>query len=90
MNDRKDIGAIVTFDGTPVSMDSMLTAAMKLGSVSLSQDSWAKGALFTAEIVIKLGSGSRVHAKGHNSDPWLAMADALSEAAKLGRQYGEC
>jgi len=64
-----------------VSFDSMLKEAMALGRVKLDQD-W-NGA-FEAQIRFDLKSGTTIYAKGKNSDPWFAMADAINEARSLG------
>lgn len=67
-----------------VSMDDMLKEAMKLGSVKLEQDNWDTKSPWTAEIIFTRRSGTRIHAKGKNSDPWFAMADAINEAREMG------
>lgn len=65
----------------PVSFDTMLKEAMAIGRVKLDQD-W-NGA-FEAQIRFDLKSGTTIYAKGKNTDPWFAMADALNEARSLG------
>lgn len=64
-----------------VSFDAMLKEAMSIGRVKLDQD-W-NGA-FEAQIRFDLKSGTTIYAKGKNTDPWFAMADALNEARSLG------
>jgi len=69
---------------TPVSMDDMLREAMKLGSIDLKQDSWNRESSWTAEITFKRASGTRIHAKGTDTNPWFAMAKAIDEAREMG------
>ena len=64
-----------------VSFDSMLREALTLGRIKLDQD-W--NGVFEAQIRFDLKSGTTIYAKGKNSDPWFAMADAINEARSLG------
>lgn len=68
----------------PISMDEMLKEAMSLGSVKLEQDTWNKTSPWIAEITFTRPSGTRIHAKAKNTDPWFAMADAINEAREMG------
>lgn len=65
----------------PVSMDDMLREAMKLGRVKLEQEYRGD---FTAQIIFTRKSGTTIYAKGANTDPWFAMADAINEAREMG------
>jgi len=69
---------------TSVSFDDMLREAMKLGYIKIEQSSWSFDSAWEVTITFERKSGTRIHAKGKNTDPWFAMADAINEAREMG------
>lgn len=69
---------------TEVSFDDMLREAMKLGAVKIEQSWYRNDAPWQVEITFERRSGTRIHAKASNTDPWFAMADAINEAREMG------
>lgn len=80
LNMIRDIGVAARYLGP----EELVAAAREIGSIKIDQHGWGDATKpYDCEITFHNKNGSRIHAKGTDSDFFTAIAKAIEEARRL-------